>query len=155
MSRWLVRPGTVMHARALLVVAALWSCSDRTTPDDHEASSPMPDAGSPSESSGESDGSVTCRDGLAACGGACVDLETDDANCGTCDHMCKEPETFGHCEAGACPSALYCTARNTSLRSCNDVCAAHGQRCDEWTADSEAGDRGCAGDRYMFYDASG
>ena len=39
-----------------------------------------------------------CEGGLAACGGACVDLSSDPANCGACGVVCPE----GVCASGAC-----------------------------------------------------
>ena len=47
----------------------------------------------------------------SACNGACVNLQTDPRNCGTCDHACGSGQ---HCTAGscACPSdaALRCNS---------------------------------------------
>jgi hypothetical protein len=40
----------------------------------------------------------TCLAGQSCCGG-CVDLQTDDSNCGSCGHACGGP---GACQNGAC-----------------------------------------------------
>lgn len=139
------RPQTY-RAHTLALVSALEllvACGDDIVVDDAGGPKP-PDVGTPAGS--ESDGA--CGDGLTECDGECVDLHEDDDNCGPCGHACKEPLIYGHCEAGACPSALVCTARDTSLESCDDVCAAHGQQCVEWPPEDG---RGCAGQRSMFW----
>jgi len=40
-----------------------------------------------------------CAEGLAACGGSCVDVQTDAANCGGCGNACAAGQV---CTAGAC-----------------------------------------------------
>jgi hypothetical protein len=52
--------------------------------------------------------------GLADCGGACVDLQSDGLNCGTCGVECAYGEV---CSGGACQSS--CAA---GLSFCNGVC---------------------------------
>ncbi|MFM2154049.1 MAG: Stigma-specific protein Stig1, partial [Pseudomonadota bacterium] len=43
---------------------------------------------------------VCCSTGLHACSGACVNLQTDTGNCGTCGHACTAPTPY--CVSGAC-----------------------------------------------------
>ncbi len=43
--------------------------------------------------------SLSCQEGLAACDGACVNLNTDHANCGTCGKQCAGAE---NCIEGDC-----------------------------------------------------
>ena len=54
-----------------------------------------------------------CNGGYGACSGACVDEETDNANCGACAHSCG---TGGSCVAGACV-----TCSNVALPPSVDV----------------------------------
>ena len=44
-------------------------------------------------------GPGSCLTGQALCGGACVDLTVDDANCGACGQACTGAQ---HCGAGVC-----------------------------------------------------
>lgn len=46
----------------------------------------------------------TCPGGLAACGGGCVDLNSDFNNCGSCGNLCGP--TFTECQAGKCVSLV-------------------------------------------------
>ncbi len=59
-----------------------------------------PDA-SPSDDAGDaaSDAGPTCPAGQAFCGGACIDVTADDANCGGCGVTCAGAQ---HCGGGAC-----------------------------------------------------
>ncbi|XXX77987.1 MXAN_6577-like cysteine-rich protein [Sorangium sp. So ce134] len=43
--------------------------------------------------------SMTCDDGLAMCGGSCVDTQADPDHCGGCDSVCASGQ---RCETGAC-----------------------------------------------------
>lgn len=141
------RPKTyrVRTAALLSALEMLVACGDDIVVDD--AGGPEPyDVGTSADSEGESEG--VCGNGLSMCDGDCVDLHDDDDNCGACGYACKDPGSFGHCEAGTCPSALVCIARDTSLDSCDDVCAVQGQQCDEWPPEDG---RGCAGQRTMFW----
>lgn len=45
---------------------------------------------------------LTCDSGLTACTGACVDLQTDAANCGTCGEACGFPHASATCQGGVC-----------------------------------------------------
>lgn len=144
-----MRPMTSL-APAIALLSALGllvACGDDVVDDGGDSPRPT-DVGTPADSEGESEGAAACADGLTTCDGECVDLQTNDGHCGACGHTCKDPGTFGRCEAGACPSALFCTARDTSLVTCDDVCATHGQRCDDGPP---VDGRGCADRRYMFW----
>ncbi|MFL5420377.1 MAG: hypothetical protein ACJ79Y_06370, partial [Myxococcales bacterium] len=44
-------------------------------------------------------GGVVCGTGSTACGEACVQLRTDNANCGSCGHACGPGEV---CSNGTC-----------------------------------------------------
>jgi hypothetical protein len=66
-----------------------------------------------------------CDPGLAACGGACVDLSSDENHCGRCGEVCDD----GSCEAGVCvagclpPEELcdgFCTDTTTDPAHCGD-----------------------------------
>jgi hypothetical protein len=47
--------------------------------------------------SGGTAGSSGCPTGQTTCSNACVDLQTDAANCGTCRHTCTDSCGGGHC----------------------------------------------------------
>lgn len=121
-----------------LVLLFLAACGGRSL-DHDEPSRPVPDA--------PIDGDLPCA---ATCNGACVDLETDDDNCGACGHECRAPEIFGPCEEGSCPAALWCNDPSEYFGSCNDVCAFYGQRC----IDGPPQDRRVCGGEHMFFQSS-
>jgi len=80
---------------------------------------------------------VSCQQGLTNCTDVCVNLQTDNANCGTCDNACVAGQV---CSNGAC--ALSCqqgltncsgmcvklSSDNANCGACGKVCAA-GQVC--------------------------
>jgi phospholipase C len=59
-------------------------------------------------------GATVCKDGLVACGDACVDLAVDPGHCGSCGHACSAGDV---CSVGAC--AGDCLA---GLTDCNGRC---------------------------------
>jgi hypothetical protein len=63
------------------------------------------------------------------CGAACVDIATDDANCGKCGTKCS---TASHCVAGSCscpPGAPVCGGVCVDLKSDPENCNGCGNRC--------------------------
>lgn len=120
----------------LTLLCTLAACNGRTL--DDEVSRPIPDV-------------AEGREPCTSCNGVCVDLETDSNNCGTCGHTCRSPEIFGPCEEGECPSALWCGSKDQGLYTCDDVCAYHGQSCD----DGPPQDRRVCGGNHVFYQAEG
>jgi hypothetical protein len=77
------------------------------TGDAADASSDGRDASDASD-----DAPLSCGDGgLVACGQKCVDLQTDQANCGFCGHDCGT----GTCTAGKCPVETLSTGRNNPM----------------------------------------
>ncbi|MBI5489362.1 MAG: hypothetical protein HY905_18665 [Deltaproteobacteria bacterium] len=71
--------------------------------------------------------SCACGAGETDCGGACVDLLFDDANCGACAMACAAGETClrGVCTAGAgcasdadCDDGLFCTTESCVGGAC-------------------------------------
>jgi hypothetical protein len=136
-------------AATLAALGALAGCRDRTVADDESVPPKLPDMGAPAESEGDSEGGVVCRDGLTACDGECVDLRSNDQHCGACGHACREPFWAGHCLEGACPSAYWCGAAGQGLETCEDVCALHGQECDEGPRKLS---RGCGGGYKLYFD---
>lgn len=133
-------------ARALLVTMVAFACGERRVLDDELAPPPSRDAGA-GESEGASAGEVTCREGLAACAGECVDLSSSDEHCGACGHECLGAFIWGHCAEGACASTFMCAGIEQVPRSCDDVCALHGQRCDA----EPSSFRGCGGAGYQLH----
>jgi hypothetical protein len=72
---------------------------------------------------------VLCTTGRMCCGGACVNLENDPFNCGTCGNACKAPTSFcggGTCQAPACGPAVDCLPTATC---CGSTCCGAGQLC--------------------------
>lgn len=131
---------------ALLLLAA--ACGERTV--DDEPPAPPPDV-APTvapEPGSESEGGVVCREGLVACEGACIDAWSNDEHCGVCNHPCKDPFYFGHCLDGACPSARWCGTIEQGFTTCTEVCASHGQRCDEGPRELS---RGCGGGYIVYF----
>ncbi len=88
---------------------------------------------------------LDCRADRAFCDGACVDLQTDPANCGSCGDACGAAQT---CAAGECVSdddgPDVCDGRTDCDGQCVDAqsdpshCGACGLAC----ADGEACERG-------------
>ena len=139
--------------RLTAVLGALGSfvgCGDRTVPDDESMPPKPPDMGAPAESESESEGEVVCRDGLAACGGECVDLRVSNEHCGVCGHTCKDPFGTGSCLDGSCPSTWWCGAAGQGFVTCEDVCAAHGQACYEGPVMVPS--RGCVAAYQLYFD---
>lgn len=134
------------HVLALLLLLLIAACGGRTM--DDEVAAPPPDVGAAAESEGDSEGGVLCREGLIACSGACIDASSNDEHCGVCNHACKRPFRYGHCLEGACPSAEQCAAIEQGLTTCNEVCAHHGQRCDEGPRELS---RGCGGGYILHF----
>lgn len=58
---------------------------------------------------------LACADGQASCGGRCVDVASDVANCGACGRVCALPRAIARCVAGQCAIALC----ETGFGDCN------------------------------------
>lgn len=80
---------------------------------------------------------TSCAMGEATCDGGCVDLQTDDNNCGNCGNACSALSPAGQtCQSGACacPSGdTVCggvcvneQSDNNNCGGCGAVCAARG-----------------------------
>lgn len=130
-------------------LGAVAGCGDRTVADDESIPPKPADMGAPAESEGDSEGEVVCRDGLTACDGECVDLTSNDEHCGACGFACKDPFGTGHCLDGACPSTFWCGGAGQGLETCKDVCALHGQECDEGP---RVMSRGCGGGYGLLFE---
>jgi hypothetical protein len=63
-----------------------------------------------------------CAGGQTCCSGVCQNLQTDPANCGTCGHLCVAPAVI--CLAGDCcrPPTLACAAAGADPTCCSGVC---------------------------------
>lgn len=70
--------------------------------------------------------------GMGECGGSCVDLANDEANCGECGHTCRS----GVCATGRCGEWSDCFDQRTSsdywYSSADDICARFGGECVEY-----------------------
>ncbi|MEQ8279111.1 MAG: hypothetical protein RMA76_16895 [Deltaproteobacteria bacterium] len=73
---------------------------------------------------------LQCHDpALAACGGRCVSLTTDEANCGGCGVTCsarQPPRSEGACEVGVCRYSVF----HNSEVSCQQFCASVALTCE-------------------------
>lgn len=74
-----------------------------------------------------------CPSGQQPCSGSCVDLTTDDLNCGSCGARCMTGETGAlTCVAGVCscaPGLSLCSSYCTNLRTDRNNCGTCGTRC--------------------------
>ena len=106
-----------------------------------------------------SNGKCTCPTGTTLCSGACINLQTDSANCGSCGHTClsgqeciaggckcpdisckgtcvdsqNDPNNCGGCGI-ACAKGLVCSSSKcvcpgTFQIPCNGKCCPEGQAC--------------------------
>ena len=106
-------------------------------------------------SSDPAPGEDGCPQGQARCGDACVDLKSDDSNCGSCGVQCIAETT---CKAGAC--AIMCMDGSVDCDGayCAFVdddpanCGACGHACDEGEACSEGSCVPSCGDTEMRCD---
>lgn len=138
-----------MRIRAHIIMGmALIACGQRHVGEPDVG--PPPDVGMPGSSGpGPGEGEVVCRDGLTLCDGACVDLSSSDEHCGACSHVCKRPSVFGICMDGKCPPALFCGGRDRGFRTCDEVCASHGQTCYGGPHEPQWG--GCGGGYRVYF----
>ncbi len=74
-----------------------------------------------------------CLPGFAACDGRCIDVRSDDANCGACGNVCAEGGTCiaGLCLGGGCelPEVWCDGAACADLATDPDNCGACGTEC--------------------------
>ena len=93
---------------------------------------------------------ITCNSGLTGCNGACVDLTSDDQNCGSCNTVCGANE---HCDNGCVCDAGYTDCNGTCFNlqtdknhcgNCSKVCAP-GQSCVGGTCMGGSADAGADG----------
>ncbi len=59
----------------------------------------------PADTATEPDVPAGCTAPLVDCGGACVDVSSDEANCGSCGHGCDPGQT---CGSGSCGAPVAC-----------------------------------------------
>jgi len=73
--------------------------------------------------------SVACTIGRSCCGGACLNLQNDPFNCGTCGNVCPANAPFcgaGTCQPPTCAGAVDCGPNTTC---CGEMCCGAGQIC--------------------------
>jgi hypothetical protein len=103
------------------------------------------------------DEELVCPQGQSECGGACVALLTDAANCGACGNACGALEVCGGGACGCAPGAEACggacvdVARDpANCGACGNACGAAAPLCDAGPAAAcvaacTAGRTACAG----------
>jgi hypothetical protein len=84
-------------------------------------------------------GTAACQNPLVLCGPSCVDLATDNSNCGACGKVCSAPNGTPACVNGQCRftcaagyadcNALSVDGCETSLTSDPNNCGACGNLC--------------------------
>lgn len=95
--------------------------ADTGTPDAGRADVGVADAGP--RDAGAADAGA-CMGGQARCGAACVDLQTDEANCGRCGTACS---AGGVCMAGRCSTvACMVSASDCNMNSADGCELIHG-----------------------------
>jgi hypothetical protein len=65
----------------------------------------------------------TCTDGTVNCHGVCVDLQSDEAHCGTCQNACAANEV---CQAGVCLIRGVCPAALANPSFCSAIACNNG-----------------------------
>jgi hypothetical protein len=78
---------------------------------------------------GTTTGPLMCAAGKTACSGSCVDLRSDERNCGNCGTLCNSNQFCSNSAcaqlptgcAGGCPTGFFCTPGN----ECKPGCAAN------------------------------
>lgn len=120
---------------ALMAVFVLVGCGDDDVvgrdvggDDANPADTNPPDTNNP-------DTNVDCLSGLTECNMACVNLQTSNDHCGTCNSSCAPNES---CVAGSCMAELTCTSPEmdcggscTDVRSDSNNCGRCGIQCGE------------------------
>lgn len=76
----------------------------------------------------ESPDATSCPAGMQPCGGACVDTDTDDGNCGGCGVVCdlEEACVAGACEPACGPGRVACDGACIDPRTSREFCGAAG-----------------------------
>ena len=114
-------PGSVL---VLVAVLALFSGCTGSTMSMHVSS----ENGKPSVSS--ENVLSGCQPGHTNCSFSCVDLQSDDFNCGSCDTICSDPGTS--CQQGTCscrPGYTKCGDECVDLKNDNADCGRCGNPC--------------------------
>jgi hypothetical protein len=118
--------GALVGTAAICVAA----CSRSSILDEVPTSSPA------SSSSGSGAAEPSCVEaGGTICAGRCVQLASDDANCGACGHACAPGGgcVDGVCASPRCPAGLApCGSRCVDLANDPASCGACGASCPGW-----------------------
>jgi hypothetical protein len=145
-----------------LLLALLWAgCAESTVLPHDGTDAPdvldQPEAEDVAEAEAEVPG---CRPGQSDCGGRCVDLTTDPANCGRCGRACAAGEVCNEgtcsstCSAGLANCAGACVELATDPEHCGDCATACARNenctggdcvCEPACDGRECGDDGCGG----------
>jgi hypothetical protein len=89
----------------------------------------------------------TCPTGMAQCDVACVDIRTDEANCGTCGNACASGQVCagGSCEASCLAGQVLCGGRCVDPQSDRAFCGARADCAGPNDGDACASGQVCAG----------
>ena len=105
----------------LLVLTMLGACN--ALPEDDAGEQPAAD---------QELAAKKCGGGKSLCGGKCVNLATDENNCGVCGSACASDATCdrGRCSGGACPVGLTaCAGTCVDLNNSSSNCGGCGKVC--------------------------
>jgi hypothetical protein len=82
---------------------------------------------STSDESADTETGPMCDPPQMLCGDECVDVMSDDSNCGACGNECAAVLDAGGCVDGECsPTWSSCVPATDPLTSCTDLCQAEG-----------------------------
>lgn len=82
----------------------------------------------------------SCDAPTSSCGGICIDLTSDPANCGSCDFKCQETQTCAASECKCKEGLTKCGSKCVDLKSDGNNCGKCNNRC----GDGECNDSACA-----------
>jgi hypothetical protein len=72
---------------------------------------------------------IACEPGLTACGGACVDTQTDRENCGRCGAACPVACSSGGCVTTCPPPTTNCSGSCVDTTASASHCGSCGNAC--------------------------
>ena len=85
-------------------------CGSTCCPPDQICTSPVAGTCAPCPAPGKKCGATCCAGGQDCCNGVCIDVLSDDVNCGSCGHVCTDSATApgSCCNGQCCDPGLVC-----------------------------------------------